>query len=222
MGEVNQKPSETTEIEAVPANLDLNTEFECKYRVKDHDLISFKKIVAEIPNPVRFLYVEGPDTYYKHPNGDENSFGRYRRPSFGLDGGRSQWTIKVKPKDAKNNKMRVEVNWEVNGTPEEDIVRGAELQGFVFNFSIVKNCHIMTFDDATLVFYTVYDTTDGTKSTKVDHFVEIEVSEEKIRLGMTEAQAEATVEKYEAILAPIEGVAKKRRLKQSLWEMYRR
>lgn len=229
MGEVNKEVileavSEVAKdaISAQETVLDLNTEFECKYRVKDHDLVTFKKIIATLPDPKRFLYVEGPDQYFTHPNFDESSFGRYRKPSFGLDGGRSEWTVKLKPKGAKNNKKRVEINWRVDGTPEEDIVRGAEVQGFAFNFSIVKNCHIMFFEDATLVFYTVYDTTEGSKSTKVDHFVEIEVSEDKIREGMKEEQAEATIAKYEAVLSSIEGVSTKRRLKLSLFEMYRR
>lgn len=202
--------------------LDQNTEYECKYLVQDHDLITFKKIISEQPDPLDFLYVEGPDTYYTHPSKDENSFGRYRRPSFGLDGGRAEWTVKVKPDDASNNKKRLEINWRVDKTPEEDIIRGAEILGFEFNFSIVKNCHIMYYEDANVVFYTVYDVTEGTKSNKVEHFIEIEVNEDKIREGMTEKEAEGIVKKYEEILSPIEGVSAKKRLKLSLWERYRR
>jgi adenylate cyclase class IV len=197
-------------------------EWETKYRVEAHLLVVFKKIVSELPDIKRFLYVEGPDHYFTHPNFDENSFGRYRKPSFGLDGGRSEWTVKVKPKGAKNNIQRTEVNWRVDKTKEEDIFKMLELQGYKFNFSIVKNCHVMFFDDANVVFYTVYDTTEGTSSTKVDHFVEIEVNEEKIRKeGLTEDQAWNIISKYEKILAPV-GVTPQKRLRKSLWEMYRR
>lgn len=216
-----QNPPSVPEVVVEP-KLDHNTEYECKYRVKDHDLVPFKKIIAALPDPKSFIYVEGPDDYYTHPDFDESSFGRYRKAAFGLDNGRAEWTVKAKPKGATNNKKRIEVNWRVDSTPKEDIIRGVEMMGFVFNFSIVKNCHIMRLDDATVVFYTVYDTTEGSKSTKVDHFIEIEVSEEKIREGMTEKEAEAIVIKYEQLFASIDGVGAKRRLKLSLFDMYRR
>jgi adenylate cyclase class IV len=168
------------------------------------------------------LYVEGPDFYYSHPDGEPTSFGRYRRPSFGLDGGRAEWTVKFKPKGAKNSIQRLELNWRVDKTPEEDIKRGALLMGFTPNFTITKSCQIYKFEDATLVFYTVYDITEGSTSSKVDHFVEIEVSEEKInKEGLTEVQAWAIIEKYEKTLAPI-GITPQKRLRKSLWEMYRR
>lgn len=200
--------------------LDLNTEFEVKYRVEPHVLIEFKKIVSEIPSNKTFLYVEGPDYYYTHPNYDNSSFGRYRRPSFGLDNGRSEWTIKFKPRDAKNNMKRIEMNWRVDNTPEADIKRGAELMGFKFNFEIIKSCQIYKFDDATLVFYTVYDVTDNPKSSKIDHFIEIEVSEKMIyEKQLTEDDALAIINKYEKILLPI-GINPQKRLRKSLFEMY--
>ncbi len=206
-----------------PKTLDENTEFECKYRVEPHVLVDFKKIVEGLQQELQnFLYVEGPDFYYSHPDYDESSFGRYRRPSFGLDGGRAEWTVKFKPKGAKNNQKRLEINWRVDKTSEADIKRGVELMGFKPNFTITKNCHIYKFEDATLVFYTVYDITEGSRSTKVDHFVEIEVSEEKInKEGLTEEQAWAIISKYEKILEPI-GISPQKRLRKSLYEMYKR
>lgn len=206
----------------MPGNLDQNTEFECKYRVDPHVQVDFKKLVGDLPNLKSFLYVEGPDFYYSHPDYDDSSFGRYRRPSFGLDGGRAEWTIKFKPKGAKNSIQRLEVNWRVDHTPEEDVKRGAELMGFRPNFSIVKSCQIYKFDDATLVFYTVYDVTDGSTSSKVDHFIEVEVSETMInKEGLTEAQAWNIIEKYERLLAPI-GITPQKRLRKSLYDMYKR
>lgn len=202
-------------------NLDPNTEFECKYRVEPHVLVEFKKIVSELPNLRSFLYVEGPDFYYSHPDYDDSSFGRYRRPSFGLDGGRAEWTVKFKPKGAKNSIKRLEVNWRVDQTSEEDVKRGAELMGFKHNFSIIKSCQIYKFEDATLVFYTVYDVTESSTSSKVDHFVEIEVAEKMITDGMAEDQAWGIVEKYEKSLAPI-GINPQKRLRKQLWDMYKR
>lgn len=207
--------------EASVENLDPNTEFECKYRVEPHVLIEFKRIVSELPELRSFLYVEGPDFYYSHPDFDERSFGRYRRPSFGLDGGRAEWTVKRWLKGAKVSTKRLEMNWRVDQTAEEDVKRGAEVMGFVFNFSIIKSCQIYKFDDATLVFYTVYDVTDGSTSSKVDHFVEIEVSEKLVSKGLTEDEAWGIIEKYEKPLAPI-GISPQKRLRKQLWDMYRR
>lgn len=202
--------------------LDLNTEFECKYRVEPQVLVEFKRIVGELPEEKDFLYVEGPDYYYTHPDYDESSFGRYRRPSFGLDGGRAEWTVKFKPKGAKNSIQRLELNWRVDQTPEADIRRGAELMGFVPNFTIIKSCQIYKFKDATLVFYTVYDMAEGGKASKIDHFVEIEVSEKRINEeGLTEDQAWGIIQKYEKVLAPI-GVSPQKRLRKSLYDMYKR
>jgi len=201
--------------------LDPNTEFECKYRVEPHVLVDFKNIVEHLPETKSFLYVEGPDYYYSHPSFDDRSFGRYRRPSFGLDGGRAEWTVKRFPDGAKNAIQRLEMNWRVDQTPEDDVKRGAEVMGFVLNFAIKKSCQIYKFDDATLVFYTVYDITNGTTAEKVDHFVEIEVCEKKISQGLTEDEAWAIIEKYEKILAPI-GISSKKRLRSQLWDMYKR
>jgi len=65
----------------------------------------------------------------------------------------------------------------------------------------------------------VYDTTNG-KASKMDNFVEIEVSEEKIS-GMTKDQAWDIVTKYEKALESI-GISARNRLRKSLFEMYRR
>lgn len=201
--------------------MDPNTEFECKYRVEPHVVVDFKKIVESLPDLKSFLYVEGPDFYYSHPAFDDRSFGRYRRPSFGLDGGRAEWTVKRFPQGAKNGIKRLEMNWRVDQTPEEDVKRGAEVMGFVLNFAIKKSCQIYKFDDVTLVFYTVYDITSGSAAEKVDHFVEIEVCERMISQGLTEDQAWAIIEKYEKVLAPI-GINPQKRLRKQLWDMYKR
>lgn len=193
-----------------------HTEFETKYRVEPHLLTEFKRIMGTLPHLEKFIYVEGPDYYFTKPDG---SFARYRRPSHGLDNGRSEVTIKVKPEGAKNNIIRKEVNWRVDQTGEDAIREGLSLMGYKPNFSIWKGCHIYNFNDATLVFYSVFDTTDG-KATKTDSFVEIEVSEEKVS-HMTEEQAWDIIYKYENILEEI-GLSPQKRLRKSLFEMYRR
>lgn len=192
------------------------TEFETKYRVEPQVLTEFKSTVGTLPGLEKFIYVEGPDEYWVS-KGDQ--FLRYRRPSFGLDNNRSEVTMKTKPEGAKNNQKRREWNWRVDNTPEETIKEGFKDLGFEFNFSIWKSCHIYIFEDATVVLYTVYDTTNG-KASKIDTFIEIEVSEESIH-ELSEDQAWAIIEKYEKILSDV-GVSSRSRLRKSLYEMYAR
>lgn len=198
--------------------LEEHTEFETKYRIEPEKLVEFKKIADDIPESKKFIYVEGPDHYYVQ-EGMEDSFARYRKPTHGLDNGRCEVNFKIKPKDARNNVKRKEFNWRVDKTPEATIHEALKALGWKFNFSIWKSCHIYRLSDATLVFYTVYDTTDG-KTQKVDNFVEIEVDEDSIS-NLTEAQAWVIIEKYEKVLAPL-GITPQKRLRKSLFEMYRR
>lgn len=204
-------------------------EFETKYRVEDHQLIEFKQIMDSSAEEKKFIYVEGPDFYWTYPKWwfdncpeyDENgTFARFRKPSYGLDNGNRQVTWKYKPKDSKNNIQRTENNWDIKDKTEEAaIIKQLQCSGMKFNFSIVKNCHIYILSDATLVFYTVYDTTDG-KPRKADSFVEIEVNEDNMK-NTTEEQAWSVITKYEKVLESI-GLNAQKRLKKSLFAMYRR
>ncbi|CAK9253114.1 unnamed protein product [Sphagnum jensenii] len=74
-------------------------------------------------------------------------------------------------------------------------------------------------NDATAVFYTVYDTTDG-KPRKADSFLEIEVNEDNMKNTTTD-QAWAVISKYEKILEPL-GINARKRLYKSLFAMYHR
>ena len=204
-------------------------EFETKYRIDDTFLIQFKQIIDLLEDEKKFLYIEGPDLYFTYPDwwfknnpqwDSSGTFVRYRRPSYGLDNGRRQVTWKYKKKDSKNNIQRKELNFDLmEKTSDNTVIEQLDSSGVKFNFSIVKNCHIYNFDDATIVFYTVYDTTYG-RPKKSDSFVEIEVNEEKVS-KMTENEAWSVIDKYEKILAPI-GITPKKRLKKSLFEMYKR
>jgi len=224
-----------------------NTEFETKYRVDAASLTEFKQIADKLPNLEKFIYVEGPDTYYtnEHITKKLEAFGetlseknkdafqklleetvgafppfmRYRRPSHGLDGDRKELTTKYKQSGSKNNIQREEKNIRVDKVDEETIMKFVSDLGYKLNFSIWKTCHIYNFDDATLVFYSVYDTTNG-KASKMDTFVEIEVNEEKIH-NMTEKQAFEIIEKYEKALETV-GLSARSRLRKSLFEMYKR
>lgn len=224
-----------------------NTEFETKYRVDAASLTEFKQIADKLPNLEKFIYVEGPDTYYtnEHITKKLEAFGetlseknkeafqklldetvgafppfmRYRRPSHGLDGDRKELTTKYKQSGSKNNIQREEKNIRVDKVDEDTIMKFVSDLGYKLNFSIWKTCHIYNFDDATIVFYSVYDTTNG-KASKMDTFVEIEVNEEKIH-NMTEKQAFEIIEKYEKSLETV-GLSARSRLRKSLFEMYKR
>ena len=218
--EETKVPTPVMELVLPPAeeNIAKLTEFETKYRVEPHLITEFKWVMEKLGHVERFIYVEGPDHYFTKFN-DDSCFARYRAPSRGQDAERSEVTIKVKPEGAKNNIIRKEVNWRVDGTPEEAIREGLKLMGYQPNFSIWKACHIYAFADATLVFYSVYDITSG-KPTKFDNFVEIEVSEENVH-NMTEAQAWEIIVKYEKALEGL-GLNPQKRLRKSLFEMYKR
>ncbi len=204
-------------------------EFETKYRVEDHQLIEFKQIMDSSAEEKKFIYVEGPDYYWTYPSwwfqnnpqwDEGGTFVRFRKPSYGLDNGNRQVTWKYKPRESKNNIQRTENNWDIKDKTEEaSITKQLQCAGCKFNFSIVKNCHIYILGDATLVFYTVYDTTDG-KPKKADSFVEIEVNEENMK-NTTADQAWAVIVKYEKVLESI-GLNAQKRLKKSLFAMYKR
>lgn len=181
-------------------------EFETKYRV-DGDLIyKFKSIVSKLDFK-KFVYVEGPDYYYTKPDG---SFLRYRKA---INEKRAEVTMKAKPEGANSNIKRKEINWRVDHTPAETIEAGAKIQGYDFNFSIYKICHIYNFNDATLVFYTVRD-----QDNKINHFIEIELDEDSTS-ELTTEEAMEIIRKYEKILEPL-GITYRNRLTKSLFELY--
>lgn len=188
------------------------TEFECKYRTSKEILPIFNRLT--LVDGSEFLYVEGPDAFYtKH----EGHFGRYRKSAM-PNSKFAQWTIKEKPVGAKNNNIRFESNWNVSGTPPEEIHAAALKMGYEYNTTIYKKCHIYTFSDATLVFYTV--TQEG--SDKEHHFIEIEVDESTID-SLTEEQAWDVIRKYENKLARLEvPISAQKRMKLSLFEMFKR
>lgn len=187
--------------------LDQHCEFETKYRVEGDLIYKFKSVVSEMDFK-NFVYAEGPDYYYTKPDG---SFLRYRKA---VTEKRSEVTFKEKPKGASSNIKRKEVNWRVDGTPKETVHHGALMQGYEFNFSIYKICHIYNFKDATLVFYSVRD-----EDNKIDHFVEIEVDEATIH-KLSEEDAMDVIRKYEELVLNKLGLTYRNRMDKSLFEMY--
>lgn len=205
-----------------------HVEFELKFKVEDHLLIEFKQLLESMPDERQFTYVEGLDQFFTYPDSwfklmpqwdPAGTFIRYRKPSYGLDNGRRQVTWKYKPAGAKNNIKRKEHNWDIGDTAESTLHEQLQDSGATFNMQLVKTCHVYKLKDATMVFYTVYDTTDGTPKRSTS-FIEVEVCEELIA-GLNEEQAWDIARKYEKLLAPL-GITPNKRMDRSLFEIYRR
>lgn len=199
----------------IDEKLDDFCEFETKYEVDGSHEQKFKEIMmglTETLGKYEFIYAEGPDVYYSDKK-EENYFGRYRKA---INQKASWWTLKRKPRDAKNNIKRKEVNWRVDNTPAEVIHEGALMQGFEYNFGIWKVCHIYKFKEACFVFYRVVP--DYNKE-QVDHFIEIELDEDTIGT-LTEQQAHEKIKELELSLKPL-GITYRNRLDKSLYERYR-
>lgn len=192
-------------------NLPRFCEFETKYRSDLDAFLIFKAAMESIS--LRYVYVEGTDTFYSK---QEGHFGRYRLAAKpGVDGKHwAQWTIKEKPIGAKNSNIRFESNWLVTGTDPLEINAAAIKMGYTFNTTLNKKSHIYYFKDATIAFYTVSEI----GSEKEHHFIEIEVDEATIDT-LTELEAWNVIHKYEEILAGT-GISAKKRMKLSLFEMF--
>lgn len=245
MSKEEEKPQEKKPTPDLVAE---HTEFETKYRVDASALTEFKRIMDGLPNLKKFIYVEGPDHYYTNEHitkafrnfadtlsashrdklnalidstiGLFPPFMRFRRPSHGLDENRQELTTKYRQDGAKNNIQREEKNLRVDKTSAKTIGAFVEDIGYKANFSVWKTCHIYNLDDATLVYYSVYDTTDGQQSPKVDNFFEIEVDEETVST-LTQDQAWAVIVKYEKMFESL-GINPQKRLRKSMFDMYRR
>lgn len=191
------------------------TEFETKYRTELSVLPTFQRLSKAIPDLKEFVYACGPDEYNVRP--DSPLFLRFRmaeypksEPLF------KQLTIKGRPTGAKNNIKRKEPNLNVSVNSPEEIREFIAEANFTFNFKIYKECHIYTFADATIVFYTVKEEADS----KEHYFIEIEVDEKTIH-NLTEKEAWQVIEKYEKILSET-GINAQKRMRLSLFEMFRK
>lgn len=188
------------------------TEFECKYKTEEAQLIAFKKLAGNIENLVEFIYAEGPDRYYITKQKTEAAFARYRKARHETDP--KEWLTFKKRLDEKRAYKRKEPNILVTGTPLTDIEAALSMHGYTLNFSIYKYCHIYVFKDATIVFYTVVDDKD-----KHTSFIEIEVDEGTIA-EKTEEEAWEVIRTYESHLAPL--ITYKNRMNKSLFDMYKK
>lgn len=182
-------------------------EIETKYDASGIDRIAFKNLLKSM-NPKTFVYVESTDIYYS--KGDE--FVRYRMPPETEKSKRSELTLKKKHVSG-NNVVRTEVNLRVDNNNPETIKAFCEGLGYTKNFEVYKICDIYFFDDADVVYYTVLD-----ENKKSADFLEIEVNEE---LDITVEAAKDIIIKYEKLLSTL-GLTAQKRMKRSLWEIYRK
>ena len=185
-----------------------NTEFETKYLVAAHQLDEFKEKALAL-KPVNFVYTEGPDIYWTKGE----LFFRYRKAAFNIDGDKAWLTMKKKPQGAVNNIKRTETDVRVDKATMSSIEGMIELLGFKADFEIYKICHIYYYEDATLVFYGVRNSSGNRRN-----FLEIEVKESKVE-HLTEEEAFAIIDRYEELL-DMRGVEKEARISKSLFEMY--
>jgi hypothetical protein len=193
-------------------------ELEYKYCADGISLRDFQalmtKIIRRFPNEeIRIKDVSSWDTYFTKPNGD---FCRYRNSEL-----RPELTIKRKL-SKNNNQKRIEVNVPLDcqhirqDELEQVVIAYTELEGYQKNFKIYKTCFIYFIGPLNYVFYIVYDENMNEQR----KFIEIEFDEEVAR-KMTEEEVFARLDEFEALLAPL-GINSKKRLKKSLFEMFRR
>jgi len=208
MKEASDTEVKTEEVKVAKNDLPLFVEFETKYRIEDTKILwDFKHLVESQIGRKNCIYVQSDDIYYVK-SADE--FIRYR---FSDTDKRAELTIKRKT-GTGNNIIREETNLRVDGNDFALVETFIGQLGFAFNFRINKQCHIYHGDECTLVFYSVRDLSTN----KLAHFIEIEVTE---GAGFTEDESWAIIKKYEALLSPL-GVTAQKRLRKSLFEMYRR
>lgn len=182
-------------------------EIETKYAADEIDRIAFKTFLKSL-NPKNFLYVESTDIYFTK----NDEFLRYRMPPETDKSKRAELTFKKKHVSS-NNIVRTEVNLRVDMNDEITIQAFCEGLGYSKNFKIYKMCDIYSFEDAVIVFYTVIDELNKTSS-----FLEIEVNE---GLELNEEESKKIILKYETALSSL-GLSPQKRLKKSLFEMYRK
>ncbi len=181
-------------------------EIETKYNADDITLGSY--LSYETSNKKnKYKQVESYDHYYTK----ENKFIRYR------DGEKPELTMKEKTENS-NNYRRVEVNLPLDKKANRSTVdKFCSMLDFSHNFSIYKESHIFIYNNYNTVYYVVY--TDHTKEHEIGRFIEIEMAEKYA--WESEEQAWGVLAEVEKKLSVI-ALSSKKRLKKSLFEMFRK
>lgn len=184
-------------------------EIELKYRADDIALSAFSKY-AELCNQGfnKFIQASGWDHFYDRQD-EPGSFCRHR---VGAD--MNQLTFKRKTTD-KNNFVRTEHNIDLTPSVRKDQVEALCREfGYKYNTTIFKNCFIYKYDLHTFVFYICYDV----DMKELGRFLEIEMSEDHPWKG---DEAWNQLLSLESSLKCL-GIIPQRRMKTSLFEMFRK
>jgi adenylate cyclase class IV len=185
------------------------TEIETKYSAKKIALAQFQKVCRSWGGVIGTSRPESYDHYF-HNKGPA----QVRHRECGRD---PQLTVKAKMKKG-NNFRRREAN--VHLAPGVDNRGVIEEMASILNlnrkFSIFKESHIIWFEKFNTVYYIVYS--DSSKKKELGRFIEIEMSEDYA--WSSEEEAWQLLIKIEKRMAPL-GIKAKKRIKKSLYEMYR-
>jgi adenylate cyclase class IV len=179
-------------------------EIEFKFDAQNISVNDFCRNVESL-NPTNHIIVSSYDDFFVNESGH---FIRYRH-----NHNTQELTIKRKVCDHNNNE-RVEVNMPLVPQDFATINAFVDLLGYAHNFRIYKTAKIYWVDNVVLCYYIVYD--DNMK--ELDRFIEIEANEHMT--FETEAHAWDAIKLYEEKLKPL-GINYKRRLRKSLFEMYK-
>lgn len=187
----------------------MNNFLELEYKYKANiTLKDFKKILRVL-RPTKTQQVESWDVYYTKP-GNKEEFIRFRNSD------NPELTIKKKTKK-NNNWKRIEVDLPLNidKLTVETVDSFSKLLNYKENFRIYKNCFICWFKYVNIVYYETYDENKNYLGT----FIEIEINKNQVpKLGKLSFKVLNIVERRLKSL----GLTLETKLKQSLFEIYRR
>ena len=183
------------------------TELEFKYDGSDIKLSKFVEFANSL-NPTKRVEGTGWDYYYSG-DGQNFEFIRFRQ------GGLSELTIKIKNSE-KNNNDRFELDLPLSMSVSQWMVeKFVSLLGFKENFRVYKYFDIYWFEKVDIVYYTIYNK----EMVEIGRRVEIEARKDypfkTAEEGMIEVKA------MEQAMSEI-GITPQKRLKKSMWEMFRK
>ena len=179
-------------------------EIETKYRIpEDRNPIEFELAFLAL-QPKDIIHVEGYDTFYSSKK-DKNSFFRYRESS-----GDIQLTFKRRT-SKKDNIVRVEHNLDLILPLTDKGIDFCESMGYEKNTTIYKKATVFLYKDFIACRYTV---SKDEFSSILEEFIEIEVKSENVTKHKALKRLFDLEKKF--------GLTKEDRVKESLFELFRR
>lgn len=184
-------------------------EIEFKYDAKQNNISieQFSNYVEKFAEGDinKTVIVSSYDDYFVNESG---YFIRYRHNNHS-----QELTLKRKLNDNNNNE-RIEVNLQIQPQNFATVETFSNLLGYYHNFCIYKTCKIYWIGRVVLCYYVVFDK----NMIETNRFIEIEANEESEFVDETEALG--VIKYYEERLSPL-GISSKKRLKKSLFEIYK-